>query len=794
MAMIGIDRTCRPRQRRVGWAAGLASMTACLFLWACSGGGGGAASNFKANPSASFLDPVAEPSSPFVASDWSTSQEYMNSTGLAQLKAAEGYARRSGGQPGGQGARIAIIDSGIDLDHPDLGNLHGTSWSAGGEGLVGDDHATFVAGIAAASRTQSGDSNDMHGIAYNATLVNFQASRPSETAANGYVSFGTNDLVDAIRAASGLSTGSSAVESDILNLSLGAASGSDDTFAKLRTAMIAAAGEDKIMIIAAGNNGGSEPIYPAAYADDAGVAGLAIVVGNLTASNLAATSSNLCGATQDYCLFAPGSSIRSTLDGGSYGIGSGTSFAAPYVAGAAAVVKAAFPSVSSEDVVNRLLLTAADLGAAGVDSTFGRGRLDLEAAMAPVGPTGFPIGPSVDGPSLAVSESTFLLGRGLVLSDAVRGFFAQAMAVDSMGFPFPVDLGEAVSRTAEDQGLASFVSSHRGSLAAVGLATAELAAFVPETDRFGYDDLSPSVSLRDPGIDDAALPMSLSADLTGGATVFASLHGGSGGRLGLQSSLAGRQAVLAQTRRLLSPYGGLLDTPSGAGFSFHPAEGTAMALSAYGSFTDGAGGESALQRVEVRQSMVAGIDLSFELGLIQEDSAFLGGETSGAFGTASASSQFLTASLMGPITDDVDWFATYSRGRSSIADGGSGLIDAWSDTRSEAFGAGLLIDALAVDDDRLTLMIGQPLRQERAKASVSLPVARERDGRVVTRTQTIDFSPEAREIAAEIGYQLPLDEEGGHDIRAAAFFRLNPGHDRKADPETGLGLAYRLRF
>ncbi|MDH3663122.1 MAG: S8 family serine peptidase, partial [Alphaproteobacteria bacterium] len=207
--MIGNDGFDRAGRLCAG--APLAAGVTALLLASCSGGGGGGGGfNLQINPSANYLSPAAEPSLPAVAADWSGSLEYTNSTGLSQLKAAEGYARRGGGLPGGQGARIAIIDSGIDVTHPDLGNLAKTSWTAGGEALVGDSHGTFVAGIAGASRTQSVNPNDMHGIAYRATLVNFQASRPSQ----GNNSFATDDLVDAIHTASGLVAGASAVEAD----------------------------------------------------------------------------------------------------------------------------------------------------------------------------------------------------------------------------------------------------------------------------------------------------------------------------------------------------------------------------------------------------------------------------------------------------------------------------------------------------------------------------------------------------------------------------------------------------
>ncbi|MGI9418699.1 MAG: S8 family serine peptidase [Geminicoccaceae bacterium] len=775
-------------------------MAPYLTVWllvSCSGGGGGGSGggNLQSNPNASYLTPAAEPSSPAVAGDWSGSLEYTNSTGLAQLKAAEGYARRSGGLPGGQGVRIAIIDSGIDVTHPDLGNLAETSWSAGGEAIVGDSHATFVAGIAGASRTQSGDPNDMHGMAYRATLVNFQASRPSQTASNGGISFGTNDLVDALRAASGLEAGSSAVESDIFNLSLGAPSNSDSTFAKLRSAMIAAAAEDKIMVLAAGNEGDAQPIYPAAYADDSGIAGHAIVVGNLTASDLAAPSSNLCGDTRDYCLFAPGTSVKSTLNGGNYGVGSGTSFAAPYVAGAAAVVKAAFPGVSSRDVVDRLLLTAEDLGAAGVDNTFGRGKLDLEAAMAPVGPTGFPIAPTVDGQLVPVSQTALYLGPGLVLNGASRGHLAQAVAVDSMGFPFPTDLAEAVRTTERDDGLAAFLSGDRRSAAAIGGSAAEIVAFVSQDEMPWRTGTWSSTSFDGQIRDGKIVPLRFAADLGGHTAIFASVNGGEEERFGLEAGLIERQATLMEADAFFGGHAGFAAASSGAGFHFKPAGGTEIALAAYDSMTEDERAEISLQRLDVKQMIPGEIELRLGIGLQQEEGGFAGGEASGAFGDeTSARSRFLTISFLAPVTTDIDAFATYSRGRSSIGDADQALLADWSDARSEAFGAGVVIRNLVSDDDGLTLVAGQPFRQENVKVTVDLPVARAPDGSVVTARKRLDFAPAAREVAAEVGYRLPLDPKGDHRLQAAGFVRINPDHDDSRDPEAGIGLAYRWRF
>jgi autotransporter-associated beta strand protein len=99
-----------------------------------------------------------------------------------------------------------------------------------------------------------------------------------------------------------------------------------------------------------------------------------------------ASYSNACGESMNYCLVAPGTVTFTRFDdriGGktNYMYGSGTSFAAPLVSGAAALVWQAFPYFDNDLVRQTLLGTATDLGAPGVDPVFGYGLLNVEAAV-----------------------------------------------------------------------------------------------------------------------------------------------------------------------------------------------------------------------------------------------------------------------------------------------------------------------------------------------------------------------------------------------------------------------------
>lgn len=90
--------------------------------------------------------------------------------------------------------------------------------------------------------------------------------------------------------------------------------------------------------------------------------------------------SNACGVSKNWCITAPGNLINE------HGTETpGTSFAAPLVSAAIAVIREAFPYMSATEVTQLLFATARDLGAPGVDNVYGHGMMDLERATRPVG-------------------------------------------------------------------------------------------------------------------------------------------------------------------------------------------------------------------------------------------------------------------------------------------------------------------------------------------------------------------------------------------------------------------------
>ena len=146
-----------------------------------------------------------------------------------------------------------------------------------------------------------------------------------------------------------------------------------------------------MVVFSTGNEGKANPSDTAALpsmgagADILERGWLAVAAVDTIEPTKLASYSNACGSAQNYCLVAPGyvvfTDVKDSVGNPTYWAGKGTSFAAPQVAGAAAVVWEAFPYFDNDLVRQTLLGTAVDLGAPGVDPIFGHGLLDVGKAV-----------------------------------------------------------------------------------------------------------------------------------------------------------------------------------------------------------------------------------------------------------------------------------------------------------------------------------------------------------------------------------------------------------------------------
>ena len=301
--------------------------------------------------------------------------------------------------------RIAIIDSGADLSAPDLEAKGPLTYNAMDNSRDVTDtvgHGTFVASLAAGS---SSNGEGIAGMAGAAGLITIKAS-----SAGMFTDF---ELAAAVAYA--VDNGAK-----VVNLSLG---GTKRSLIEARAVDYAKA-KDVLLVAAAGNEAmrGNPVEYPAALLQPVGsngVGGYGLAVGASTITGARAAFSNHGSYIS---LAAPGEDVfgaiskdsspkdfpRVTLPGstkGLYGYSSGTSFSAPQVAGAAALVWAANASLSSRQVTDILKQTAS--GGGQWNPELGYGVINVAAAVEVAGRT-----PAVSLQAIKFQDSAHLSWRG----------------------------------------------------------------------------------------------------------------------------------------------------------------------------------------------------------------------------------------------------------------------------------------------------------------------------------------------------------------------------------------------
>ena len=309
------------------------------------------------------------------------------------------------GLTGSRSVVVGIVDTGVDIGHPDLqANIWVNPYEVAGDGIdndgngyaddtngwdffnndrtvydgSGDEHGTHVAGTIGGS---GGNGVGVAGVNWAVTMIPAKFLGPSGGSTTGAIK--AIDYLTDLKNRHGVGIVAS-------NNSWGGGSYSS----ALHSAIIRAANAG-ILFVAAAGNGGADGVgdnndavasYPSGYSTLQGTTtqgpaayDSVISVAALTSSGTRASYSNYGATTVD--IAAPGSGIFSTLPGNTYGSYNGTSMATPHVAGTAALYASAFPQASAAAIRTAILSTARPTADVSGKVSTG-GRLDTAAAVA----------------------------------------------------------------------------------------------------------------------------------------------------------------------------------------------------------------------------------------------------------------------------------------------------------------------------------------------------------------------------------------------------------------------------
>jgi membrane-anchored mycosin MYCP len=289
----------------------------------------------------------------------------------------------------GAGVKVAIIDSGVDAEHPDLKGAVAGGYDASGSGRpdgqqgvgVKPEHGTLVATMLAGRGHQPATPSPSPSASAS------PAPAPSGAAPDGIVGVAPEAEILSVSTWLGSANPSGKSDQDqipeavrwavdngakVINISLG--STTPQWPQSWDAAFLYAEQKDVVIVAAAGNRVGGN-IQVGAPATIPGV----LTVAGLDRKGAASIDASSQGISIGVA--APAENLLGGLPGGGYAEWAGTSGSAPIVAGVAALIRSKWPSMSAEQVINRIVSTARDAGAPGKDPLYGFGVLNAEAAL-----------------------------------------------------------------------------------------------------------------------------------------------------------------------------------------------------------------------------------------------------------------------------------------------------------------------------------------------------------------------------------------------------------------------------
>lgn len=759
-----------------GRLAILRSMTGCtasLFVAACGGGGGGVNSAGTTPPPIGAPAPTPAPTptptpAPTPAPSSADSAEYKASAAVVSAKAAYAYDRGITGK----GVVIAILDSGINTTTAELAGRISAD-STGFEQKIArcgtcapeivppfsivdlEGHGTEVASVASAARNGAG----VQGMAPDATILALKVVAPSFEGVTAGSTTPILESPDVNSALIGPAIGYSVAKGAFVTvLSInGAATGQIAT--DLRAGMNAVRAADRLMIESVSNATGEDSfagqIAESLVGTDRANKDWFLFAIGVNADGSPRGPNGNPGSLADRMIAAVGVNVRVVQKDGSYGVVTGNSFAAPAVGGAAALLKQYWPQLGGSAIARILLDTATDLGAPGVDQIYGAGLLNVEKAMQAQAPAS----------SFVSAQAVLARFSGITVSAPFGGAATAAALGARVGSMMVVD---RYGRDFSMKGMSGIRSRTSGLLAnaMTGMVDPVMGRPASALDaRLGFNNPAPigpwqGTLTGRPAV--AAFSPSSGQMITLGANVGV---GGAGGSSMAGSYLRGAvgQPIGMSSSWVVNGWSAAFSSGESNDPSRSPSRRAALRTAAFGTPSG----------------------LGFEVTELTERGGVLGFGDATAMDSRGAKTMLATASVQQTL-GGVRIVARATAGSTQPQDSGAFRFD-----------GRIISTAFAVEGTRsvwggaATIGLSSPLRVERARASVLLPLSYDLiSGALVEERRKFNLSPSARELDLELGWTTTLAQASTLRVGVARAF--DAGHVRGAT-DTAAFIAVVLR-
>ncbi|MES2136504.1 MAG: S8 family peptidase [Pseudomonadota bacterium] len=743
-----------------------------LSVSACGGGGGTQPQPIAPAPPGTAPPPTpppppppTPPPAPIPGVNYDTA-EYQASTYAVAANALAAYNAGASGA----GVKIGIVDSGIN---PTLkafaGRIDPASGDVYGTRGVSDEggHGTAVSAVAAAAR----DSSGTMGVAFAATIISERADNPGSCSNKAGCTFYDDGIAAGIDAAV-------AAGAKVINLSLGGSTPG----ATLLAAMQRAVNAGTVLVIAAGNDSTTSP-DPFALTPAQKFPGMVIIAGSLGVDDgsggvdtgTISTFSDRAGTGANYYLMALGFNDRAPDQAGTEYYWSGTSFSAPTISGAVALMAQAFPNLTGKQIVDILFTSADDLGAAGIDSIYGHGRMNIARAFQPIGAT------SLAGSQIPVTGSNGDLPPAS--GDAVTGQSMGAIILDGYDRAYVVNLAKTLRRADVDHPLARSLQNDvkvvGGTAGPISIAMTVrerhdlVGGFALERTAIGPQDLRKSQLIAGSAIAKVDRKTAIAFGFAEGAKAMERrLKGVNAGAFLIARDVTGDPGFNARRNGSMAvrhSFGGTAVTVSGETGSVWQEVPTSASGSPY-------------RYASVAADRRFGSNwLSLGVSRLEEKQSLLGGRMSDVLGGGGANSLFLDAEARRDLGSGWSGTLTARRGWTSFAAG---------KFQTGAYAFDLAKTAILGDSDTFGLRLAQPLRVEHGGFAMWLPTSYDYATQTaVSGLSRMSLRPSGREIDGELSYgRLLLD--GNAWMGGNLFYRRQPGHI--ADSKSDAGAAVRL--